>query len=794
MKKNLLSDSFKHPTKLLLLAIFTVLGAQSLLAQVQNNSSLYVGQNASLFTNGTFSFGSGSTTETNRGSGTNHGKIIFGATASVSGAATGASLFVDGFANTRSSAYFVLPTGNGTTYAPVGVTNTSVTNGVDAAYTHATPVNNNNIDASITALLGTGYWEMKGDAAKITLIWSSDISAVSNSLADVTVAGYNASTNNWEAIDCDAPTGSLTAGTITTSAAVALGNYTAFTLGEKGVSCAPVFAGTGNTITFNGTSWSATPTDNDFVTITGTGNPGSFVCNTLDTGTFDITLTGDQSIEVVNDVTGSGKIIMSSETSFVQRKTNGTPPAIELTKTTRAIKRYDYVYWGSPVSDNAFSQLSNALVPTYATGAFDLMYKYVSGVTGTSGAWQPLTTIEEAKGFIMRVKGQAPFTDATTTAAIDLKFTGAANNGTKTVSLGYASGLTARNNNLLANPYPSAIDADKFLTQNSHVVDGVIYLWRASTTNTTGTSQYAIGDYIAYTKAGSTAYGGMPNASTVNFDGKIASGQGFKVKALSAGTVEFNNCMRVAAAGSNSQFFRASNAYAGINDSTRDRFKVNLQTSAGIANQILVAYLPETSLAYDHMYDAELLSVSPTRMYSILDNDTKKLAINARPAFTNTDQVNVGYAKADTTPTQMSITIEQKEGTFANNQTPIYLHDTQLSIYHDFANGAYTFTTTAQEENNRFKIVYQTSALGNEDFDNSNAFASLNNYTLQVHAKIAIEQVLVFDITGRLILNLNPTDVATTLNAPFDQAEGIYVVKILLTNGQTVTSKLINKF
>lgn len=793
MKKEKLNIFFDKLRSLIFLIFLVFLSNQNTLAQIQNNGTIYIGQNSSLYISGTFTFGTSSITKVERGSGTNHGKIIFGATASVSGAATGASLFVDGFANTRSTAYFVLPTGDGTTYAPVGVTNTAVANGVDAVYTHTTPINNSNIDASITALLGTGYWEMKGDAAKITLIWSSDISSVSNSLADVTVAGYNASTNNWEAIDCDTPTGNLTAGTITTSAAVALSNYTAFTIGEKGVSCAPVFAGTGNTITFNGTSWSGTPSDNDFVTITGAGNPGSFVCNTLDTGTFDITLTGDQSIEVVNDVIGSGKIIMSSETSFVQRKTNGTPPTIELTKTTRAIKRYDYVYWGSPVSDNAFSQLSNALVPSYAAGAFDLMYKYVSGVTGTSGAWQPLTAIEEAKGFIMRVKGQAPFTDATTTAAINLKFTGTANNGTKTVTLGYASGLTARNNNLLANPYPSAIDADKFLTQNSHVVDGVIYLWRASTTNTTGTSQYAIGDYIAYTKAGSTAYGGVPNASTINFDGKIASGQGFKVKALSAGTVEFNNCMRVAAAGSNSQFFRASNAYTGINDSTRDRFKVNLQTSAGITNQILVAYLPETSLAYDQMYDAELLSVSPTRMYSILDNDTKKLAINARPTFTNTDQVSVGYTKADTTTTQMSIQVIDKEGVFANNQTPIFLHDTQLNVYHNFANGAYSFNATAQEDNTRFKIVYQNVLLGNTDFDAFKTIATLNDKVLKVDTKLAIEGVRVFDMTGRLVLEVTPENKDITFAADFNQAVGVYVVKVTLTNGQIVTTKLINK-
>lgn len=794
MKKNLLKDFCVTHTKTMLIGIFSILGAQNLLAQVQNNGTIYIGQSATLYNNGIFSFDSGSITETNRGTGTNHGKLIFGTDATFSGAASGSTLFVDGFANTQKISYFELPTGDGTTYAPMGVTNGSLTNGVEAAYTHADPTTiGTDLDASITGLLGTGYWVIKGDAAKITLIWNSDISALASTIADITIAGYDGT--KWLEISSDAVVGTLSSGTITTSSAVTFSGYTAFTIAGKGGSCAPTFLATG-TKTWTGSSWSPTgsPTLYDAVTLAGNypSTAGSFVCNSLAMGNFTITLVDQQSIEVVNDVTSgsSGKIIMSSETSFVQRKENGTAPKIELTKTTRPIKRYDYVYWGSPVAGDVFSQLADAVATLQTTpGAFDLKYKYVSGVSGANGAWQPLTTTEDAKGFIMRVKEQAPFVDASTQGTINLKFTGTANNGTITVPVAHLGMPSARNNNLLANPYPSAIDADKFLTQNSTSIDGAIYLWRANTENTTGAANYVIGDYVAYTKLGSSAYGGV-NATNVNFDGKIASGQGFKVRALGTGTVEFNNCMRVV--GENSEFFRASNAYASINDSDKDRFKVNLQTSEGIANQILVGYLPETTLAYDHMYDAEILSVSPTRMYSILDNTTQKLAINARPSFTNTDEVIIGISKATTETAQMSISIAQTEGIFANNQTPIYLHDAQLNIYHNFANGAYTFTTAAQEDNNRFKIVYQPGQLNNDAFENNAAFATLNNQMLAVNTSLPIKNVMVYDITGRLIMN-EAVNSTTSFNASFHQPQAVYIVKIGLDNGQIVTTKLINQ-
>ena len=541
--------------------------------------------------------------------------------------------------------------------------------------------------------------------------------------------------------------------------------------------------------TWNG-SWSpSAPTENDPATIASAGNPGSFVCNSLILSA-NATLTGTQTIEVVNGVTGTGKITMSSESSFVQRNPTATAPAIELTKTTRPIKRFDYVYWGSPVSGNVFSQLNDAQVSGNATGAFDLKHRYVSGDASASGGWQTLTATENGKGFIMRVKEQTPFTTSTATASINLKFTGTANNGTLTVPVTQVGGTSARNNNLLANPYPSAIDADKFLTQNQGVIDGVIYLWKANTLNT-GSVAYSVADYVAYTKAGSSAsvYSGV---ATTGFDGKIASGQGFKVKALSNSNVEFNNCMRVATAGSNSQFFRTTNAYAGIDDSTKDRFKLNLETSEGIASQILVAYLPETTLAYDYMYDAELLSVSPNRLFSILDNDSMQLAINARPTFENTDEVKIGFAKANAIASQMTVSVADKEGVFANNQTPIYLYDAQLNTYHDFANGAYTFTSLETENTSRFKVVYQNAALGNQNIDDLQVTAFINNNIFSLATNKEVKSIQIFDLAGRLVASIDGKK-QKNISSDFNNSKAIYLAKIYFVDGTITSQKLINK-
>lgn len=801
MKHNKLINVLTDTKRLVAMLFVLGSGWSSLQAQVQNDGILHVTANSYLYiNNGAVYFGGTSATSTSVSApySATDGKIILGSASSFS--TDGATpKFVRGYAETRNTTETLLAIGAGTTYAPVQVTSSAGT-GVHATYINAAPLTAyaGGLDLSVAAVANTEYWMIKGADAIVTLSWRASSGLSSYPYADVTIVGYK--NGKWEAIpsaiDATSKFGGTSAvnatGSITSSSAVALSTYEALAIGRKGVSCAELIASSGNTKTWNGTAWSpaGAPTLEDPVVISAPYAAGSFVCNSI-TLNANVTLTDTESLEIVYGASGTGKVIMSSEASVVQRDKNAAAPTIELTKTTRPMKRFDYVYWGAPITADAFTQLNTAQAAgATLANAFDAKYKYVAGDTSTSGGWQPLTATTPGNGFITRVKEQAPFIDANTAATIDVKFEGTANNGDVTVPVSYVNGTptSARNNNLLANPYPSAIDADKFLTQNSSLLDGVIYLWKAQTTNDGAAQSYNIADYIAYTKAGTTAASGTGTDNT--FSGKIASGQGFKVKALGDGNVLFTNCMRVV--GSNSLFYRI-NDFATNTNQTVDRFKVDLQTASGIGNQILIAYLPQTTLGYDYMYDAELYSVSPTKMYSILDNDVTKLAINARPTFDDSDEVALGYTSEMANNSLMSINVVDKEGLFASNQTPIYLFDNQLNVYHDFAIGPYTFYTSSQENNSRFKIVYHNSILGNEDFEGNLTIATLNNFVLQVKSKLAIEEVKVFDMTGRLVLNGTPDNQSMTFKTDFNKAAGVYVIKVKLTNGQIVTSKLINK-
>ena len=765
-------------------------------AQLQNNGTIYVKNNSTLFLkSNTFNFGATSTTQTSRNGSTNSGKLVFGSAASFSASS---SKYVDGYVETLSTNPFIMYVGQNASsvdyYAPIRVESAAAVKGV---FVRANPTTiNASVDAALGQISTTEYWGISGTSARISLSWRSN-TVTGFTSSDYTIAGFDGI--SWKVIPStiDQPsflTGASTvsAGSITSNAAVNLSTFSFFTIGTKGAgSCPPVIAtASGNIVRWDGTSWlnGIQPTENDevFIDSTTPSSPGSFTCFSL-VLSADITLADNQFIDCVNGVSGPGKIILASKASFVQRNTNpAIAPNIVFNKKTQPMRRFDYTYRGHPVTGDSFSENFNARaidvngVVIGTESAFDLYYQYNSG---TNGGWTSISSTTPGRGFISRVKPVAPFTTASATSEILMPVNGVANNGDITVSV--QRDETAVSNdlnsyNIISNPYPSVLDGDKFLAENVGV-DGALYIY-TSATPFPGTGNYNPADFIIYTRLGTT----NPNI-LATFDGKLSSAQGFQVRALADGTVTFTNCMRLKDnTGVNFYKSNASNATNLV-----DRFKLRLTNSSGVYNEMMVGYLPEGTLGYDRMYDATANSASTAQLYSIMDNSDKKLAINARPIFNNTDVVPVGFKKNNSSVETFTIALTNKEGIFNTSNVVVYLHDTVLNTYHDLNASNFTLTTADTEINNRYRIVYQNVALSNPDFSPSTAVVVLDNNTLSVKSTNAIKSISIYDITGRLIENYNSVN-SNEFDANFNHEESIYIARIFFENGAVNSQKLIH--
>ena len=783
-----------NPKSILLLALFLVfvmMASFSAKAQISNSGDLYISNNSSVYLKGDFKFGTSGTTSSART--TVIGTLSFAPTATSSNAGV---RFMDGYVRKYGTGNFVYPIGQSTIYAPISINPlTADTNGVVAAYYSSGPTISTFDAASVSKISTSEYWDIKGTAlSNISLTWraSSDISILTTAaIADLIIIGFNDDENTWVQIPSVVDptsilgtTSDLNSGSITSIGNVDLSKYSSFSLGAKG-GCALEVASSGITKTWTLLGgWvgadllPTTPPSLADKAVINSAFTGNLSCNSLVLNA-NITLLDGQLVEIVDRVSGSGIIFMSSQASVVQRSNTQETPNIVLTKTSREMKMFDYIYWGTPISGNFVTQIAGARALTATqSGAFDLKFRYL---TGLGGGWKPLVTTEVGRGFITRIKQQAPFINAIGRDLINFTFTGTANNGDITVSNMRNAGGTY-DHELLANPYPGSIDAGKFLDENQDL-EGAIYLWTAGTAVTSNyTGVYKIEDYSTWNKSGETA----ANLLAPLIDGKIASGQSFRVMVKTDnGSATFNNCMRLTTG--NTNFFRTGVAPAAI-----DRFKLNMTGSNGVFSQTLIAYIQGATYGLDRDYDAVSNSVSTAKIYSLLG--TTKLTINGRHPYDATDVVPLGVSKATTATENFTISLVQQEGIFATGVATVYLHDILLGTYHDFVNGSYTFTTNTLASNDRFEVVYTNPniALNNSDFSLGQVIASINTNTLTIVTSNEMESVDIFDLTGRKVLSIQSVN-ANNLNRSFNYSEGIYIAKIKLANGVIATQKLINK-
>lgn len=428
---------------------------------------------------------------------------------------------------------------------------------------------------------------------------------------------------------------------------------------------------------------------------------------------------------------------------------------ITMKRTTAALMRQDYVLWSSPVSGQNLLGFSPATLTTR-------FYNYNPVTNIYVAVASPATTnFTTAQSCLIRMPNTHPATPTNWTG----EFTGTPNNGTITLA------VTAGTYNAVGNPYPSAINADEFIKQNN--LSAPLYFYRK--TNAAATSAYA-----TYNLAGSTATGssGIINPTPgqqLKPNNIIVAGQGFIAKATGT-TLNFNNTMRTATAG---QLLRVSDLVE------RSRIWLNLTTTEGMFSQTLVAYMEEATSGVDTNLDGLYINDSQTALTTLIDSDEYAIQSRALP-FDASDVVAMGF-KAAVAGTY-TIAIDHSDGLFADGQT-VYLKDNLTGILHNLES-EYTFTSEAGVFNSRFEMVYQNTLGTGDVFQNESIRIAKQGNDIIITAAETMDEVNVFDITGRLIasqkqLNANTTHIATA------NVRGLLLVQIKTGDYLTVR-KIMN--
>ncbi|CAN1574640.1 Concanavalin A-like lectin/glucanases superfamily [Flavobacteriaceae bacterium] len=417
-------------------------------------------------------------------------------------------------------------------------------------------------------------------------------------------------------------------------------------------------------------------------------NSGSVIINS------GVVLSVQESLDVLVNTT----LTFENNASLVQINdaaiNTGT---ITYKRITVPMKNFDFTDWSSPVSGQTLKALSpNTLNDKYFS-FWDRVW-----VTENSA-----NVMDVGKGYTIRTPKAgvwgSPYPETVVFPyAQPVSFIGIPNNGALTVSVNSSPGRYS----FIGNPYPSALDADLFIAANSSVIKGTIYIWTHNTPITSGGSGYVYSsdDYASYNSLGSTAAASsvLVGANTSVPLGDIAAGQGFFTisKTGTTGIVNFNNSMRVATSGSNSQFFKGSKTKKTATE--RHRVWLNLTNNQGAFKQTLIGYIAGATNGIDDAFDGPSNNKNAyVDFYSTIE--TKKFVIQGRPLnFDKYDEVPLGYKS--TIDGTFSIAIEQADGVLANQD--IFVLDKNDGIFHNLKKTSYTFTTLKGIFDNRFVLVY----------------------------------------------------------------------------------------
>ncbi|PPK95639.1 putative secreted protein (Por secretion system target) [Nonlabens xylanidelens] len=558
---------------------------------------------------------------------------------------------------------------------------------------------------------------------------------------------------------------------------------------------------------------------------------------------LDVSSTGklstdnDRAIIVSHILTLDGFIDLQGESQLVQSRDSDLIPSttgkIEIDQQGTS-NTYDYNYWTSPVSiitdgvnNNGFdiasvlkdgTLIDNPRDITFTgTGVRDgapgtasvaatisgrWLYKYGNTTSNTYANWEyagPTGIQLAGEGWTMKGTGASG-------PIQNYIFVGKPNNGD--INLDIDNG----NDYLIGNPYPSALDAHDFISDNPDT-DGTVYFWEHWGGDTHILASYQ-GGYATYNYSGGVGnatfgtsnpdvnQGGVPTKLPKRY---IPVGQGFFVTGINdGGQIRFRNGQRefekesdgesifVAAPGSDPIL---SDGAINTSRDTRLKIRLGFDSSNLIHRQLLLTVDSLTTYQVDRGYDGRLLDEQIDDMSWIVNTD--KLTIQGVPSIENGAALPLFIKLKD--DSNFSITIDDLLNVLPTQN--IFIRDNVLNTYVNLMNGDYTSPVlTAGTYEDRFSVVFtlpETLSNELEQLDETDLVVFTPNHVTEVHIKKPVEieisdlylinmlgqQVRTYDMTGKMgVLKLDVSQIAS----------GNYLIK-MNTNLGVVTKKVIIK-
>jgi hypothetical protein len=498
------------------------------------------------------------------------------------------------------------------------------------------------------------------------------------------------------------------------------------------------------TATWSG-SWSTPPTATTSLVFnsnyTSSGNLSGCSC-TVNSGA--VSIASGHTLSLLKNVTvNGGSLTFENNASLLQTNSAIANTGNITYKRNTSILQHDndYVYWGTPVSNPTLGSI-------WMANGSDTFYNFDTTVNNWASQ-SSSSLMSPGIGYITRA--QSGLNGFTTGASWLGQFVGVPNNGDIPVTV-IKSGVNF--NNLIANPYPSALDLETFYEDNNTKITANFFFWTHNTAITNNV--YTASDYATYNAVLGVGVGTSAAAITGGNapDRYVDAGQGFFAEGNnSGGTVNFKNTQRVA--GSNSGFYKIKPKNSLSSNLESHKLWLNVSNSDGLFKQQLLTYTQGATNEFDTNLDAGTFDGNDyIDFYSIIPDNHLVIQSRALP-FNDQDIVPLGFKTA--VAGNYEISIDHFDGLFQNQV--VYLRDNLLNTIHDLTQNSYSFTTDLGIFNDRFELIYSNISLSNSSLNFNNDIILFNkNQVLHILSNIeTIHSVQLFDIRGRKLYEIEKT-------------------------------------
>jgi len=554
---------------------------------------------------------------------------------------------------------------------------------------------------------------------------------------------------------------------------------------------------------------------------------------------FDYIVKTDLSLTVANDVTANGDIRLSGTAQLIQTHTGTTSNSgskyiwIDQQGTSN---QYRYNYWSAPVNQdgtwkmrylrdgaegddvlqskypviniannrNATNDINNAGGSHPVTLNSYWVYAFKNDTDGSYAGWynnhiEHNGTVLPAEGYTMKGPGVdaslSAANGASTTDYLSWTFSGTPNDGDYTLT------IDEGNDYLTGNPYPSALDANKFIEDNvstanngnnvDDIFNGTLYFWE----HTDGDDHFGAnyeGGYATYNLSGGVVAkswrDGTTSVGTKEPKQYIPVGQGFLIWAETGqgGSVLFKNSQRAfKTEGTESVFIRPV---------AQTNIRLGFETPNNLHRQLLLAVRPNTTVRVDAGWDAPNFDGAPLSADAYWDIDGKDYIIEAIPEINVNSRIPLNVVMA-----QEGIIVfhlDEIENLPADI-TEVYVEDTQSQFTHRI-DGTYNFKEFLQAGNysGRFYLTFNTK--GTNDItevplENVTAYYDDANHELIISNKEnqEITSIKLFALTGQEVVSMNNTTTQNKIRIPANISKGIYLVNVTSTDRKVYSKKLI---